>query len=241
MATVGATLAMIPDAESMAEAIQAACNALLEEELIPDGSYPTLGQALGELKARGKDSKSWAYSISAATPLMFSEILNEDLNQIIAPRIYLKVDVDESLLATNKPPFSKLNCVLEVANSESGEIILSTHVDLAEKDANGAFQHAPLFHMQIGGHRPGADRSKELRLKEPRLMHPPLDLLLAIEIVVANFYPKKWENLVQLATWNEAMNISQQLCYSAYTARFNSSLGISTSTAMRALWAAHWQ
>lgn len=223
----------------MATAIDAACGALLERDIIDSQSYGSIGHAIGQVRANGMESKAWRYSISASSPLTFSQVIDVDLNEIITPRIYLTVDVDDSLAARNVPPFSDLNCVLEILGEDS-RIIMSTHIDLAEKNNAGIFQGAPLYHLQFGGHRPGGDRTQENRLKVPRLMHPPLDLLLALDILVANFFPDKWEELRQDPSWIAAICQSQKLCYTTYVSKLADCLNEANATVLEQLWAPVW-
>lgn len=61
----------------------------------------------------------------------------------------------------------------------------------------------PLFHFHFGGDRLADKRLTNpsawgnlLELRSPRIAHPPLDLVLLIDFVLANFSGRSWQNLV---------------------------------------------
>lgn len=230
---------MIPNASEMAQTLEAGCQALLEANVLEDECWCNICSTVSQLKSIKDDSGHWYYSISASSPLTFKSVPNYQLNQYITPRIYATVEVDETLCEKNVPPFINLNCVIQVLG-EDGQSLLHTHMDMAEKNDQGQYQHAPLFHLQVGGHHPGADRNKELQLKEPRLPFPPIDLLLACEMVVANFYPDEWKSLRSHQSWILAICQSQHLCLPAYIERLSSCLNVSSYTASHHLWADVW-
>lgn len=229
---------MIPDASLMAQTLDAACQALLEVNVLEDDCWSNVCSTISQLRAK-KRELSWNYSVNASHPLTFKSIFNDHLNQNITPRIYATVEVNETLLDVKVPPFVNLNSVIQVLG-EDGRTIFRSHMDMAEKNTNGHYQHAPLFHLQFGGHHPGADRKEELRLKEPRLPYPPIDLLLACEIVVSNFFPDEWRALRSNPSWITAICQSQQLCLPAYIERLSSCLNVSSYTASQHLWADVW-
>lgn len=229
---------MIPDASEMANSLDAACQALHDANVLEDECWSCFCSTVSQLRAKKKEL-SWYYSVSASNPLTFKPIINDHLSQIITPRIYATVEVDEALCEGKVPPFVNLNSVIQVSG-EDGRTIFRSHMDMAEKNTNGQYQHAPLFHLQLGGHHPGADRKEELRLKEPRLPYPPIDLLLACEIVVSNFFPHEWRVLRSNPSWITAICQSQQLCLPAYIERLSSCLNVSSYTASQHLWADAW-
>lgn len=83
-------------------------------------------------------------------------------------------------------------------------VILRCHFDRAS-----IYQEAPLFHLQIGG-RP-QEQEKELcwfpeEVDLPRLLYPPVDLVLASELVVANFFPSAFRKLQNTPQWVSLIN-----------------------------------
>lgn len=222
----------------MAQTLDAACQSLLEVNVLEDECWSSFCSTVSQLRAK-KNELSWYYSVSASNPLTFRPIANEHMNQIITPRIYATVEVDEKLCGKNVPPFVNLNSVIQVLG-EDGKPIFHTHMDMAEKNDQGQYQHAPFFHLQVGGHHPGADRKEEFRLKEPRLPYPPTDLLLACEIVVSNFFPDEWRLLRSNPSWIAAICQSQHLCLPVYVERLSSCLNVSSYTASQHLWSDVW-
>jgi hypothetical protein len=87
----------------------------------------------------------------------------------------------------------------------------------------------PAFHLQIGGlvH----DETKELDwhptgISLPRIPMPPMDLVLAVEIIVANFFPEfysrkrqegQWRGLIKRA--EEFVSHHYQVCHGHCTQR----------------------
>ena len=61
-----------------------------------------------------------------------------------------------------------------------------------DTDSNNKFVH-PLFHINFGGREleESIDTGDILLIRSPRLMHPPLDIFLAIDFVIQNFFGLK--------------------------------------------------
>src|SRR5260370_1397775 len=75
--------------------------------------------------------------------------------------------------------------VREELNESLGRVMLRFHFDLAEPPQSG-----PKYHIQIGGVPHGGELwwlPPSLNL--PRIAHPPIDLVLACEMIAANFFP----------------------------------------------------
>lgn len=68
-------------------------------------------------------------------------------------------------------------------------------------DGNPDFFH-PLYHFQSGGDKltddDDFDKGKVLFVDAPRVMHPPMDIVLAIDFVLGNFYSNKNEEIKKL-------------------------------------------
>jgi hypothetical protein len=61
----------------------------------------------------------------------------------------------------------------------------------------------PLYHIHFGGHRltgpiddESADLGDILLLEPPRLPHPPMDAVLAVDFILSNFYPANRQTLL---------------------------------------------
>lgn len=73
--------------------------------------------------------------------------------------------------------------------------------DQSEIDAQGREIH-PLYHLHFGGRvmttmidKDEADFGDLLLLEPPRLAHPPLDAILALDLLLTNFYPSDRKDL----------------------------------------------
>lgn len=148
------------------------------------------------------------YNIDDAKPLVF---LNVDLDRHCLPRgieNIPKTDISVELKLTSRfvehevdrdehDPIEALgvNFVLEALFAQGEELCeahCSWHLDKgAPSDAN--FSH-PMYHMNFGGAsmtKRGNIFGNLLLLASPRLVHPPMDIILSCDFVVRNFYEKK--------------------------------------------------
>ena len=169
---------------------------------------------------RGLPSLEWGYSISPFEPLGF------DLTEV--DNLYLKVDLFLKSYWGSNPAASptSLNVVIRIwsldehlyfrkewdakrlstgIDSNTGRVMLRLHFDLANPAQPG-----PKYHVQIGGN----PRENELHwfpesLGVPRILHPPMDLVLATELIAATFYPECYRNLKREPLWKSAIKTSQ--------------------------------
>jgi len=228
---------MIPTAHDMTGAVRGYLQTLLREGLIEHASFSYVDQAFRLVSG---PTKKWSYKVNASTPLKFKPIYDSYLAYEIFPVIYLDVEVDDSLTASNIPPFKTLVVTLEVKRLSDLHIIYRAHFDLANKEGDPpAYQPGPLYHVQFGGHSPGGDRASDFRLKIPRWTYPPMDLILVCETIVANFYPDKWNKLKGQRGWLEYIKQSQELCYSRYFEKVDSILSGGRSL-LNETWASSW-
>lgn len=88
------------------------------------------------------------------------------------------------------------------------------HLDYHEDEPNQVpeFIH-PSYHFHHGGRKikdTTSNYGELLLLDAPRLMHPPLDLFLAVDFLVSNFVKeRKWKNLRADTTYEEIIKASQ--------------------------------
>src|SRR5450830_142123 len=200
----------MPDFSSkdMAESLKAIGTVLVEYEVLTDPS--PLHQAASQLLTNG-ERDPWSFVVSPSAPLTFAATPVEYLDAYVTPRLYSSIEISEGRVKKGLPPFSQLDCALEILNEEDNRLLLRTHIDLANQQG-GRIQDGPLHHMQFGGHQPKGDRRADLEIKEPRWLHPPLDLILMCEIVVANFYCDAWSEMQMDARWRELILESQKIC-----------------------------
>ena len=136
----------------------------------------------------------------------------------LAPHVYFREEWDAQTLKGQIDP-------------ESGRVMLRIHFDLANADQLG-----PQYHAQVGGN----PRPEELcwfpeSLDVPRLLHTPVDLVLASELVAATFYPKQYEEIKREDSWKGSRRVSQEHLLYGY---FEDALAAvrSNNSVLDALW-----
>jgi hypothetical protein len=218
----------------MGRALQYMGSLLLEEGIAAPETSANVNEAASALMQYGNKT-SWTYQLDLARPIVFAPAQHPKYGSV-QPRIAAHISVKESKDA--RPPFEILKLSLEITNV-AGESLQRWHVDRANKSKE-RYQQGPLYHLQIGGHWRGGDRSFEVDLEEPRWCHPPLDVVLLAEVVAANFYPKEWRLLHARDTWCGLVQSSQKLCFTDYTKKLLGLLNVGKSTALAEMWAQAW-
>jgi hypothetical protein len=100
-------------------------------------------------------------------------------------------------------------------------VVLRYHFDLASPEQPG-----PTYHVQVGGIPHGNECfwvPSEMNL--PRLAHPPTDLLLACEMVAANFFPEDYRVIRRDGLWRGRIRESQSLVLGNYFRRCVQAVG----------------
>lgn len=220
---------MIPTASDMADAIRANATKLINLKILSDSSWDATNSLCSTLKSRRK-SNDWKISVQREFPFQFTIVENQ-ANIPFRPTISVKgIETDP----TDGGLFRNLDIALQISCVESRHHA-RWHFDKANlKD--GTYQAGPLFHLQFGGH--GSGQGEDFWLKEPRWAHAPMDLILLLEAVTANFYTDKWTESVRGdPTWCEYVTQSERLCLSAYVDKISKSIQTSSETVLSALWA----
>lgn len=125
--------------------------------------------------------------------------------------------------------------LMEMCRPETGRVMLRVHFDLANPGQPG-----PRYHLQVGGNA----RSEELHwfpeaLSVPRILHTPLDLVLASELVAATFFPDEYRDIRREPAWKGSVRVSQQHLLEGYFAEALSAVRRDES-ALDALWNLPW-
>ncbi|MEZ7528453.1 hypothetical protein [Cloacibacterium normanense] len=96
-------------------------------------------------------------------------------------------------------PLNKLEKFNIILNCENSHYTSSWHLDRHAKDGDGELPSNlhPIYHLTFGGYhmenlqREDSDEfGKSLILRAPRIMHPPMELLLGIDFIFNHFIPK---------------------------------------------------
>jgi hypothetical protein len=228
----------IPTAKEMEEKLDYLSRLLFQERRIDYRSKSHLDRISTPLKKFQPKTKTWEYIIQPSNPIEFVPIADKKLGQI-APRVYMTIAVQVPK-KKEQLPFSQLVSVIEVWDILENKLQSRWHIDLANRRADGTYQAGPLFHLQGGGHKPQSNRQDDLKVSIPRWAIPPMELILTCEMIIANFYPEKWDKISQQRKWLELIWTAQQLCYPLYIERFQNCLFGRQQSVLRALWAKEW-
>lgn len=145
------------------------------------------------------------YGILESEPLTF---INIDLDRHCIPQGIEKLKKDEAIIEIKLTSLHKeanhdnenidpihalgVNMAIDVTYSIKGdmkEATCSWHLDKGETGAS-AFSH-PIYHMNFGGNhmnKQGDVFGKLLLMSAPRIIHPPLDIILSCDFIIRNFY-----------------------------------------------------
>lgn len=176
--------------------------------------------------------QTWNYDVSG---LLFS--LNEfdnpslparvkDLSCQLSVRVGGAIPDDEQSALGD--PFSALNVDLIIrAKTMSGKpAAVAWHFDRHIDRVDAARAAHPIYHWQCGGNQArqfaremgSGDLLPVLLLDSPRIAHPPLDAVLAVDFVLSNFVPSEWRPMRQLPTYRSVLMRSQRHFWRPYAA-----------------------
>ena len=139
------------------------------------------------------------------------------------PQMYFREEWDASRLKDQTDPVR-------------GRVMLRIHFDLANAEQSG-----PKYHAQMGGNpRPNELYWFPEALSVPRLLHTPVDLVLASELVAATFYPNKYQDIRREDSWRGARKVSQEHLLRGY---FEEALTAvkSNDSVLDVLWNVQWK
>lgn len=119
-------------------------------------------------------------------------------------------------------PFVQLSVNIETRalDRESNVLKCAWHLDkniVEDKDNESDFAH-PDYHFQHGGFKVNDIKNygEHLILAVPRLAHPPLDGILAVDFVLSNYFGSKWRGLREDSEYQKIVRAAQERCWSAY-------------------------
>lgn len=219
----------------LADALSTVCRILYENKLLTDKGYASFQNVIRELK-RLRNRKEWSFVVDLDDPIEFEfaeNVINQsDYAQILLSAKEVSVDTSKHF------PFKTWDISLLIKDLD-GEPIGRWHFDFANQNTD-SMQSGPLTHMQFGGHISGGNRNHDYSLKVPRWTHPPMDLSLLCEVIVANFFPHTWDLIKEDPAWCESISLSEKLCYSAYVSKLLTSLNASGTTFLNEVEAKTW-
>jgi len=167
-----------------------------------DDPAPLLQAAALCATNKPKGPKSWGYAVSDLQ-FRLAGLDNPFPANIYDPSVTLSVLV-EGIFGDSEShdPFTMLavDIVISARRGLTGsgaELLSCWHLDrhLEGEQVQGAVDVHPLYHFQHGGHRIkhlADDLGRGLITPVPRLLHPPMDALISIDVLLANFTVKYW-------------------------------------------------
>jgi hypothetical protein len=228
--------------EEFSESMQDVALILYENKIITNSGYHALSQEA--LRLRGaRNGSVWEVIISPDEYFVDFNVVESQHKkssiEFLRLKLFSKIKIDLSIV--DKVPFSELNVVLEIYDWSNDEAIDRWHFDLANTSDDSFSQEGSLTHLQYGGRWSSVGREQDHPIKIPRWNHPPVDILLLCEMVVANFFTADWDNVKENPLWSKAMNISQKLCYTAYLRKMISHLQEDFTTVLHEMDASVWR
>lgn len=191
------------------------------------GRYVKNSGILGNISCYEKDGRIY-YSLDKSEPLTFQNI---DIERHVIPQgidklcpeteRFFEVDLIMRLIQLSNPsdledPIYELGVAIKVEGEYvSGEdfkkAICSWHLDKGD-GATSLYSH-PTYHLNFGGNIMANKLIEEedpnffgglLLLPSPRVLHPPMDIILSCDFIIKNFYEKsKHQNLTTTPGYKE--------------------------------------
>lgn len=205
-----------------ARELQRLATVLLEARLVSDaGPLMSAAGQCGEHK-----ELSWGYEFAGLKfDLTGNQMRHTRPNGIELDSVELAVSLsgpslDESV-ADN--PFGKLNVNIVVMglDGSANELMTAWYLDKHE-GGKSEFYH-PNYHFHYGGKRiwesgatQGFSYGSLLLLESPRLDHKPLDGILAVDFVLANFLGSAWHKLKEDDRYTDLVREAEKRCHLAY-------------------------
>jgi hypothetical protein len=119
--------------------------------------------------------------------------------------LFLDIKLNNLLSDNIVDPFEKytmfFKLVAEVSSLGNHNEITKCCWHLDKDDGKSIDFIHPLYHLQYGGHEIVKDTDFRygnfLLIEAPRVMHPPLDIILAIDFIINNFYSAESRKILQ--------------------------------------------
>jgi hypothetical protein len=175
------------------------------------------------------DYNYWGYTISnLAFPFNKTprhtypeKVINLGLN------LSIKIICDFEDFEKIKDPFKYLefNIYLSgthlVQDGTQKEVVSSLHLDrhLTSPEDYEPDEIHPIYHFQFGGRKLDKkfkDFGNSLILDSPRIVHYPMDAILGVDFVLANFFPNQWRELRKDGEYINLVRLYQRYFWKSY-------------------------
>lgn len=210
---------------SMAGDLRAVAEVLFQANLIRDTS-PLLSAA-GRCTRPDPEGNYWWYECTGLILVVDDRHLGEYRDTI--PGKLREIEIELNVRAGGRcweryscdDPFDTLevDCKIE-ARAQGGPFVCAWHLDRSQGDTHEASQHFvhPCYHFQFGGRRLPKELGygRLLFIEPPRLAHPPLDAILAVDFVLTNYFPDTWRELRSNQRYARVVERAQHWCWRPY-------------------------
>jgi len=212
--------------EGLASELRGVADVLSEAELVRDPS--PLQLAAGACHRGDFDGDQWEYECVGLVFLVEGDHLDQYKNTI--PGTLQEIEIELTVCAkgrcwerySNDDPFEKLEVDCKItARAQGVSYVCAWHLDRNRGDPENEsryFVH-PCYHFQFGGRRLPRDLGYGcfLFVEPPRLAHPPLDAILAVDFVLTNYFPDTWHQLrLEDERYARIVQQAQHRCWRPY-------------------------
>ncbi|OHE02631.1 MAG: hypothetical protein A2W82_06005 [Sulfurimonas sp. RIFCSPLOWO2_12_36_12] len=134
----------------------------------------------------------------------------------------LEIECDTTNFGSNRDPFKQysFNVVIKGKNKNNAnsKLIYAIHFDkhnfIEQQEGELPNQAHPTYHFQFAGNKledeEKLDSGRALFLDAPRIMHHPMDLILGIDFILSNFFPKIWHKVKLIPTYKKILKKYQK-------------------------------
>ncbi len=179
---------------------------------------------------QGADGKTiWRMDLYE-TPIIFKIVNHDVISEIEILFRFEAEEVEDGLLIrqyklnmklwSNKPGF----CFREKYDSMSikemcdegnwKRVMIRFHLDKKEQDVS---LPEPYFHLHVGGKQsPDEHCWIPSSIREPRIPHPPMDIVLLLEYILINYYPNESQMFRSKREWIDIVRFSQKFFQEQY-------------------------
>lgn len=170
--------------------------------------------------------RPWGYKIPPDGPLRFQEVVIDGLRyrvDVICEALWRgEEDTPHSLrlvlrvwCLNDDVTFRQdwdASCIRGRLNPQYGRVMVRFHFDQASPQQQG-----PRHHVQVGG-KAQSDECCWLHeaVSLPRLAYPPTDLVLACEMIAANFFPEQYAQVRSDPSWTGVIRATQEYLLRRY-------------------------
>jgi hypothetical protein len=118
-------------------------------------------------------------------------------------------------------------------DKDNNKLICAWHFDrhISEEDDNEPLSPHPQYHFQHGGKSierldddENYDFGSSLFLEPPRFFHPPLNLILSLNFLIAQFYSERWKKLKLNNDYRRLVKEEQKKYWTPYFSKLSSYL-----------------